>query len=423
MIIIERRSKTPNTFQNTEPVAQNLPLRSKTPTIDRYSTSIPTLPPIPPAQHHVVKTVSKPADNYLYLNQVQQQGNNTNKPQLLTQSKSVSGISTLSSTAPGTGPSNANNIIFNPQDLYSTVSKQQIINKNNSHPIDTNEIHLNQLKENHQLFSDEYDSNMKNKMNSNQANATLRSKTPGPELFRDRTNLNNMSANNIHFRPPYQQQFQTETDQIVSPPTKYNTISSNQQQQRSKTPTADLYYSQNQRNDYNFDTIYQPFVPRSQQSQHMYQHHIKDTTSQTDIYDSSVDFKTIDIIVELLRQENGFGFRIVGGDEEGSQVAVGFIVPNGSADLDGRLKPNDEIIMIDNENVVGASHKRVVKLMTIAALNRKVKLWVKRKVPITTTSGKFNSADDLFEELLLTFYLYSRNQFLSLHNNLVSKWY
>ena len=152
---------------------------------------------------------------------------------------------------------------------------------------------------------------------------------------------------------------------------------SSSQQQRSKTPTADLYYSQNQRNDNNFDTIYQPFIARHQQQQ-----------QSNDIY-GNIEYKTIDIIVELSRQENGFGFRIVGGDEEGSQVAVGFIVPNGSADLDGRLKPNDEIIMIDNENVVGSSHKRVVKLMTIAALNRKVKLWVKRKVPIPIGKSRF----------------------------------
>jgi atrophin-1 interacting protein 3 (BAI1-associated protein 1) len=99
-----------------------------------------------------------------------------------------------------------------------------------------------------------------------------------------------------------------------------------------------------------------------------------------------MEYKYIDILVELHRQENGFGFRIVGGEEEGSQVNVGYIVPNGSADLDGRLKVHDEILMIDNENVVNASHKRVVRLMTIAGLNRRVKLWVRRRVPITVST-------------------------------------
>ncbi len=338
----ERRSKTPNTEQ----------LRSKTPTTDRYSQQ--GLPPIPPQQQPVNN--NRQTENYYYLNQVQQQPvppvTTTTTINRIPQSKSVTAISSLANQ--GTGPSNTNNLIFNPQDLYSTVNNRSIID-------------TNQLKENHQLFSDEYDSNMKNKTNS-----TLRSKTPGPELFRDRTNLNNMSANNINYKPQ-QQQFQMDNQYDESSNTKYNTISSHQVQQRSKTPTADLYYSQNQRNDVNFDTIYQPFIARQQQQ------------IQNDIYgvNPNIEYKTIDIIVELMRQENGFGFRIVGGDEEGSQVAVGFIVPNGSADIDGRLKPNDEIIMIDSENVVGASHKRVVKLMTIAALNRKVKLWVKRKVPLS----------------------------------------
>ena len=63
-------------------------------------------------------------------------------------------------------------------------------------------------------------------------------------------------------------------------------------------------------------------------------------------YNADIEYKYIDDIIELHRQDNGFGFRIIGGKEEGSQVAIGYIVPNGSADLDGRLKPNDEIIKI-----------------------------------------------------------------------------
>ena len=362
-------------------------MRSKTPTTDRYSSGIPPLPTNQPSK--AIPIVKAQPENYYYLNQVQQV--NTNKLQI-PQSKSATTISTLANTPPGTGASNSNNIIFNPQDLYSSVNKQSILNSNhvlpNGDPNAINSTQINQLKENHQIFSDEYDSNMKNKINYNNS-TSLRSKTPGPELFRDRTNITNMSANNLYFRPQYQQQpeFQSE-DQYdhVTSSNKYHTISNQQQvQQRSKTPTADLFYSQNQRNDFNFDTIYQPFVARNQQQQPIKQvFNNNNSTSQTDLYGhSNIEYKTIDIIVELQRQESGFGFRIVGGDEEGSQVAVGFIVPNGSADLDGRLKPNDEIIMIDNEHVVGASHKRVVKLMTIAALNRKVKLWVKRKVPIT----------------------------------------
>lgn len=56
--------------------------------------------------------------------------------------------------------------------------------------------------------------------------------------------------------------------------------------------------------------------------------------------------------VTLERQALGFGFRIVGGTEEGSQVTVGHIVPGGAADMDPRVATGDEILSIDMTNVV-----------------------------------------------------------------------
>lgn len=56
--------------------------------------------------------------------------------------------------------------------------------------------------------------------------------------------------------------------------------------------------------------------------------------------------------VTLERQALGFGFRIVGGTEEGSQVTVGHIVPGGAADQDQRINTGDEILSIDGINVV-----------------------------------------------------------------------
>ena len=37
-------------------------------------------------------------------------------------------------------------------------------------------------------------------------------------------------------------------------------------------------------------------------------------------------------------QVSGFGFRIIGGREEGSQATIGGIVAGGAADLDGRVQ-------------------------------------------------------------------------------------
>ncbi|CAG2168782.1 unnamed protein product, partial [Oppiella nova] len=66
----------------------------------------------------------------------------------------------------------------------------------------------------------------------------------------------------------------------------------------------------------------------------------------------------------LSRAESGFGFRIVGGAEEGRNVAIGSIVIGGVAHRDGVLKAGDEIISINDRNVMGASHQEVVALMS-----------------------------------------------------------
>lgn len=85
--------------------------------------------------------------------------------------------------------------------------------------------------------------------------------------------------------------------------------------------------------------------------------------------------------VTLLRHETGFGFRIVGGTEEGSQVSIGHIVPGGAADLDGRLRTGDEILAVDMMSVVHTSHHHVVQLMGAAALNGRVSITVRRWIP------------------------------------------
>jgi hypothetical protein len=192
-----------------------------------------------------------------------------------------------------------------------------------------------------------------NGINSQFAN---RSKTPGPDM--------------IYFKNGGSNEFSSTTN--------------NNYINRSKTPTADIM-----------------FYPKSSpKQQHSHQEHISagnyaaQTLPPYDIDDlialvlnNEVSLITdvdgnyyLEMVIDLHRQETGFGFRIVGGEEEGSQVSVGYIVNAGSAHIDGRLKPNDEIIMIDNECVLGATHRRVVQLMTIAGLNRRVKLMIRRKL-------------------------------------------
>jgi len=58
---------------------------------------------------------------------------------------------------------------------------------------------------------------------------------------------------------------------------------------------------------------------------------------------------------------------------------VGHVVLGGAADNDGHLCPGDEITYINGLCVIGASHRKVVQLMTDAAHTGHVTLRVRRK--------------------------------------------
>lgn len=88
----------------------------------------------------------------------------------------------------------------------------------------------------------------------------------------------------------------------------------------------------------------------------------------------------VELSVTLHRQESGFGFRIVGGTEEGSQVSIGHIVPGGAADIDGRLFSGDEIVAVNDNPVLNSSHHQVVSLMGQAANSGRVTLVIRRKI-------------------------------------------
>ncbi|XP_035230067.1 membrane-associated guanylate kinase, WW and PDZ domain-containing protein 1-like [Stegodyphus dumicola] len=104
----------------------------------------------------------------------------------------------------------------------------------------------------------------------------------------------------------------------------------------------------------------------------------------------------VDMTVTLTRQESGFGFRIVGGTEEGSQVSIGHIVPGGAADLDGRLRSGDEIISVDNQIVLNTSHHRVVQLMGNAAANGRVTLGLRRGVSSVDSAYHTRSMESIY---------------------------
>ncbi|XP_065807240.1 membrane-associated guanylate kinase, WW and PDZ domain-containing protein 2a isoform X3 [Labrus bergylta] len=87
-----------------------------------------------------------------------------------------------------------------------------------------------------------------------------------------------------------------------------------------------------------------------------------------------------DIEVNLRRQKSGFGFRVLGGDEAGQPILIGAIIEKSPADLDGRLRPGDELLFVDGIPVVGKPHRYVIDLMHGAARNGQVNLVIRRRM-------------------------------------------
>ncbi|XP_029019710.1 membrane-associated guanylate kinase, WW and PDZ domain-containing protein 2a isoform X3 [Betta splendens] len=88
-----------------------------------------------------------------------------------------------------------------------------------------------------------------------------------------------------------------------------------------------------------------------------------------------------DMEVHLRRQKSGFGFRVLGGDEAGQPILIGAIIEKSPADLDGRLRPGDELLFVDGIPVAGKPHRYVIDLMHSAARNGQVSLVIRRRMP------------------------------------------
>lgn len=59
---------------------------------------------------------------------------------------------------------------------------------------------------------------------------------------------------------------------------------------------------------------------------------------------------------------------------------IGAIIEKSPADLDGRLRPGDELLFVDGIPVVGKPHRYVIDLMHGAARNGQVNLVIRRRV-------------------------------------------
>ena len=318
----------------------------------------------------------------------------------------------------GVQPQNNNNNNNNFNELYSTV------NQNKKPDANSKVVHVPIYDSTTNIQHQRVQQNL-NKFNHSHQSAngvSHRSKTPGPDVIYFHNNNNNNTSSDTMPSAAYQTNYngnatslnKAATVSAATAQSQYG-VSQFNYMSRSKTPTADImYYPSSKSQEYSnkqqhhggghhptkrantrhlFDNIYQPFnQPDDRDLQdddhymdnnnftmalgHQANNHLMKQSLTSDVDGNCY----AEMVIDLYRQETGFGFRIVGGEEEGSQVAVGYIVNNGAAHVDGRLRPSDEIVMIDNECVLGATHRRVVQLMTIAGLNRKVKLRIRRKL-------------------------------------------
>ncbi|XP_060807572.1 membrane-associated guanylate kinase, WW and PDZ domain-containing protein 2 [Amyelois transitella] len=107
-----------------------------------------------------------------------------------------------------------------------------------------------------------------------------------------------------------------------------------------------------------------------------------------------------DVVVRLSRGAAGFGFRIVGGTEDGSRVAVGLVVPGGPAD--GLLRPGDLLTSVDGAPLAGATHALAVQHVCRAAARGHVTLGVRHNRADIQPLGIPNMAPHAHQPLLAT---------------------
>jgi len=86
----------------------------------------------------------------------------------------------------------------------------------------------------------------------------------------------------------------------------------------------------------------------------------------------------------LLKTAQGFGFTIIGANETSEDfLQIKYIVPDGAASRDGRLKQGDVLVYVNNECVLGYTHQDVVEIFQSIPIGQQVDLTVCRGYPLS----------------------------------------
>ena len=86
----------------------------------------------------------------------------------------------------------------------------------------------------------------------------------------------------------------------------------------------------------------------------------------------------------LLKTSQGFGFTIIGANETSEDfLQIKYIVPEGAAARDNRLKQGDVLVYVNNECVLGYTHQDVVEIFQSIPIGQSVELTVCRGYPLS----------------------------------------
>ena len=91
------------------------------------------------------------------------------------------------------------------------------------------------------------------------------------------------------------------------------------------------------------------------------------------------------IFVTLMKNSQGFGFTIIGGDHPGELLQVKSIVPGSIAAREGRLRIGDVLVRINGTSVLTCTHRDVVSLFQSLPLHSSVTLELRRGYPLPNT--------------------------------------
>ncbi|CAF1063210.1 unnamed protein product [Rotaria sordida] len=220
----------------------------------------------------------------------------------------------------------------------------------------------------------------------------LRSRTPLPSKTTTLTTNNNINfsiPNTIERSAPIAQtEFSSDPIYSFNQPTtlSHNTRPTNVLLSRSKTPGPE--FGATTSSSYRANTM----KPRSK-TPTAYEFSSNTLPNSRSLQSVHPQYTELVVNLTILRLTDGFGLRILGGEEEKSQVCIGHIVPNSPADIDGRLHIGDEIIKIDGHSTIRASHEKVVQLMQRAKENKHVCLIVRRHTNLNTRSNSYHQTN------------------------------